>query len=224
MKQMMRLSVSTLVLLACASAHGQFYKLHGASVAVGGFGRFDTPLTSSAIPVNASVPSPIGPLSNSIHDQQQFTTDSAGGLVSLLFHPKPWAGVEMNYSYTHYSERFTFISSPSAYTVTQQISVPTSAHEATGAYAFHPKHLPYQPFVNVGGGAIYFNASPNAAQWRGAGLLEAGFDLKTGSPHIAFRVEGRSLYYRAPTFNSTTLGTHSWRVTSEPVLSAVYRF
>jgi len=212
-----------LFLLAFASAEGQFYKLHGASVSVGGFGRFDTALTSSADPVTATVPSPVGPLTNTISEGQQFTTDSGGGVATLLFHPVAWAGVEMNYSYAHYSERFTFFDTSSPYL--QQVNVPTSSHEATAAYVFHPRHIKYQPFVNIGGGAIYFNASAsNASEWRGAGLLETGFDLPTKSPHIAFRVEGRSLYYRAPNFNTPALSSRSWRVTAEPEISAVYRF
>ena len=41
---------------------------------------------------------------------------------------------------------------------------------------------------------------------------------------LALRVEGRALIYRAPNFNNALLSTRSWRVSSEPSASFVYRF
>ena len=225
MKQVIRYAVPMLLAVSALSAHGQFYRLKGARVSVGGTrGRAVPAANASPSSTSYAASSAIGPLAETISGQQQFTTASAGVLGSLLFHPKPWAGIEVNYSYTHYSERFSYNETPTL-TRAQLVSVPTSAHEATGAYVFHPKHIKFQPFVNVGGGGIFFNPiGQNAGQWRGAGLLETGFDIPTSSPHLAFRVEGRALFYRAPNFNTPLLSSRSWRSTEEPSLSAVYRF
>jgi hypothetical protein len=121
--------------------------------------------------------------------------------------------VEVNYGFTHYSELYNF--NESSVTAGQQIRVPTDQHEATAAYVFHPRHIPFQPFVNIGGGALDFAPASTTNQWRAAGLLEAGFDIPTRNKHLAFRMEGRTLVYRAPNFNTSL---------EEPSLSAVYRF
>ena len=209
--------------LAAVSAQGQFYKLNGATVSVGAMSPFDRSLQSNPNSGSFVIPTPTGGvISTTVSGQQQFTTDSVGFLTSLQFHPRPWAGIEMNYSYSHYSERYAF--NYSAATTSQTVSVPTVAHEATAAYEFHPRHIPFQPFVNVGGGSIDFVPSSGLNQWRGAGLLEAGFDLPTHNPHFGFRIEGRSLYYRAPNFNTPAISTRSWRVDVEPAISTYYRF
>ena len=225
----MKLHLSRILPIAAAlltmQAGAQFYKLHGGSISVGGTGQFSTTLTRSN-PSSGfyNVPSTAGGfLTEDIVDQQQFTTNSAGFVTSLQFHPVPFAGVELNYGFTHYSERFTnlYAASPGTNRVS---NVLTDAHEATAAYQFHPKHIPLQPFVNIGGGAIDFAPQTASNQWRGAGLLEVGFDVPVHFTHIGFRVEGRSLYYRAPNFYTTSLSTRTWRVTEEPSISTYYRF
>ena len=225
MKQAMRilpLVVGIAMIGATAHAHGQFYKLKGGGLALGGDGQFSTIITSSPTTGTYAFPGGPGSLTEQVSKQQQYTTWSAGVLGQLFFHPAPWAGVEVNYGYTHYSERFGYSATSAASPA--QINVPVGMHEATGAYTFHPKHIKFQPFVNIGGGAIYFSPLQNASQWRGAGLVESGFDIPTKSPHLAFRVQGRALVYRSPNFNTPALSTRSWRVTEEPTLSAVFRF
>ncbi len=194
-------------LTAAGSAHAQFYKLHNADVAVGGTGLFTTPLNSDAVTASGT--------------DYQYTTGSAGVIGSLQDHPVSWAGVEVNYGYSRFSERYNYVEPYS--TDRFEVGVPTGMHEATGAYMFHLNIFHLQPFVNIGGGGLYFNPVAAPAQWRGAGLLEAGFDIPV-NPHFGFRVQGRSLYYRAPNFNTPLISTRSWVVTEEPSLSAYMRF
>jgi hypothetical protein len=220
------------LLVGALSAQGQYLKLHRASVSAGGFGQFNTILEQNprSATLNFTTTSPSGitaPATTTVTNQRQDTTWSAGFLTSFQFHPVAWAGVEMNYGYTRYSEEYSY--NPAFSLVGNHVRIPVNEHEATGAYLFHPKHIPFQPFMGIGGGAIDFNpAFPQSThgtnQWRGAGLLEAGFDLPTMTKHIAFRVEGRSLYYRSPNFSTPYLSTRSWRVQTEPVVSAIYRF
>ena len=221
-----------LLFVGALSAQGQYFQLHGGSLSAGGYGQFNTILEQSPRDTNLNYPiaGPNGTTiigTTSVTNQHQDTTWSAGLLTSFQFHPVAWAGIEMNYGYTRYSEQFSYNSGTPL--VGNNVRVPVSEHEATAAYLFHPKHILFQPFMGIGGGAIdvnpaYAQNSGGTNQWRGAGLLEAGFDIPTRSKHIAFRVEGRSLYYRSPNFNTSYLSTRSWRVQSEPVVSAVYRF
>jgi len=216
--------------VTAATAHAQIWTLKGANVSVGGTGQFSTILESN--PNNVS--STASGITTTISNQRQDTTWSAGLVASMQFHPVTWAGIEVNYGYTHYQERFSYNQNQNGVISNPQAKVPTDWHEATAGYLIHPKHIPFQPYMVLGGGAIDFN--PNAIdvypgeqnsgthQWRGAGLLEAGFDIPTRNKHLAFRVAGRSLYYRSPNFSTAAISTRSWRVTSEPTISAVYRF
>ncbi len=207
-------------------AQAQFYKLHGGSISVGATGNYLETLTDNPRPVTFNSVTPNGiTLTNTVSNQQQYNTSSLGFLTSLQFHPVPWAGVEVNYGYQHYQERYSY---NVAGTVARQgTNIPTTTHEATAAYQFHPKHIPFQPFVNVGGGAIDFVPTLGGAnQWRGAGLLETGFDIAMpySQRKLALRIQGRGLFYRAPNFYNSALSTSSWRVSAEPSASFVYRF
>jgi hypothetical protein len=197
--------VLNLCLLATATvaAHSQMYKLHNADVGVSATGQFTTPLTSN------------GPA-------LQQTTTSPGFTFTLRDHPVAWAGIELNYGYTRYSQRYTY-SVVNSSTI-GSASVENNVHEATAAYLFHPHFRKLQPFVGIGGGALDFMPTQGPNQWRGTGLLEAGLDIPTSNPHFGFRVQGRSLIYRAPNFGSSTIASRSWVATSEPSGGVYIRF
>lgn len=225
----LRYTLPAALIAAALTAHAQdvqhphYFHTHGASLSVGGTGQFSTILEQSPSSGAYNVTGPGGALVPiNVTNEQQYTTISTGFLTSLAYHPAPWAGVEFNYGFTHYSERYGY--NYSGVTATQTTRIPTDWHEATSAYQFHPKHIPFQPFVNIGGGAIDFAPRNASNQWRGAGLLEAGFDLPVHYSHIGFRIEGRSLYYRSPNFYQPIISTRSWRVTTQPSISAFYRF
>ena len=226
----LKIVVPALALLAasaCSAQIAHYAKTHGVSVSVGATGNFVTPLTTNPSTQTFNTVSTGGVnITDTISNQSQFITSSPGLLTSFQFHPVAWAGVEVNYGYQHYSERFNY--NVGRTPATQTSSIPTTTHEATAAYQFHPKHIPFQPFVNVGGGAIYFNPTQGggASQWRGTGLVETGFEfaMPYTSRKLALRIQGRGLFYRAPNFNNALLSTRSWRVSSEPSASFVYRF
>ena len=192
----------SLCAVVCLSARAQAYKIHNADVAVGGTGQFTPSITDQT---------------NTPH---QATTDSAGFLLSFRDHPVSWAGIELNYGYSSFSERFTSLASVSLE------SVPLSFHEAIAAYVLHSHRHGIQPFATVGGGALYFNPSPVHVytQLRGTGLVDVGADMLTSNPHFGFRIQGRSLYYRAPNFNNASIATSRWVATVEPSASVFMRF
>ncbi len=224
MMPMLRRTIPALLALSAVSftAQAQYFKTHGATLSVGGTGQFERSLTSDSNYVNFTYPIQNGTNSTQIFNQQQFTTWSAGFVSSLQLHPVAWAGIAVNYGFTHYQERFLY--NYATDNSQGQTRVATDAHEMTAGYLFHPKRIPFQPYVEVGGGAIGFYPTVGSTQFRGAGLLETGFDLPIKNQHIGFRVSGRSLYYRAPNFDTPQLSTRSWRVTMEPAVSAFYRF
>ena len=224
MSKLLRRTLPAVLVLSAVSAAAQdgYLKTHGASLSVGGTGQFSTILESNSGYVTNTYAIPNGTHTDQTFNQQQFTTWSAGFVSSLQFHPKPWAGVALNYGFNHYQERFTYNYTDS--TATGATYVTTDVHEFTGGYLFHPKHIPFQPYLEIGGGALDFTPQTASNQIRGAGLLETGFDLKTKDPHISFRISGRSLYYRAPNFYQPAISTRSWRATEERAVSAVYKF
>lgn len=179
-------------------AHAQVYKLHNADVAVGATGQFTRTITSDSPNV-------------------QQTTDSPGFLLSFRDHPVAWAGVELNYGFTRYSQRYSYGAGLST-------SNPASVHEATAAYLFHPHFKHLQPFVGVGGGALGFRPGVGSDQWRGAGLVETGLDIPTRNRHLGFRVQGRTLFYRAPNFGNSQISSRSWVASVEPSASVYIRF
>lgn len=183
-------SLPMLALLAVAAKMpAQFYKYlpeHGGSISVGATGNFVKPLTTNESPYTFNSVVNGVTLTNTVTNQEQYITSSVGFLTSLQFHPVPWAGVEVNYGYQHYSERYNYNITGRA--GTQVASIPTTTHEATAAYQFHPKHIPFQPFVNVGGGAIDFVPTAGGQnQWRGAGLVETGFEIAMRTPVASLR-------------------------------------
>ena len=194
---------SAALLLATIPASAQFYKIHDADIAVGGTGQFTTSLTSQ---------------SNLPHES---TTDSAGFLVSFSEHPVSFAGIQINYGFSKFSERFSNSGGASL------ADIPVDAHEATGAYLFHPHFRHLQPFIGVGGGVLVFDPSPMngvTSQLRGTGLFEIGTDIPTSNPHLGFRIQGRSLQYRAPNFQNAGISSSRWVATNEPSASVYFRF
>ena len=199
MKMLTRVYAPVCLIMATAgSAHAQFYKLHNVDIGGGAIGQFTTPLTTN----NPTI--------------VQGTNDTLGGMFTVREHPVSWAGVEFNYGYHRFSEYFN--------APTYQARTKTNAHEATVAYLFHPHMRKLQPFVSVGGGAIDFIPSSGQNQWRWTGLVEAGLDIPTSNPHFGFRLQGRSLIYRAPNFKQPNLASKSWVATNEPSLGVWYRF
>lgn len=221
MNPILRRTLPAFLALGALSAQAQYLQTHGASLSVGGTGQFSTILEQNNVPVTVNV-NPNGSTTTQAINQQQTTTWSAGFLTSLQFHPVAWAGVALNYGFNHYTEGFqyTYVNTGSAGTT----NVPVDVHEFTGGYLFHPKRIPFQPYLEIGGGALDFAPGVASSQIRGTGLLETGFDIPTSSKHIAFRVSGRTLIYRAPNFYQPAISTRAWRSTEEPAISAVYRF
>ena len=199
-KRLTRALSLCLVASSALAAHAQFYKLHNVDLGVNAVSPFTTVMT------------------NDLPQTTQGTTDTVGLLVSFKEHPLPWAGIEFNYGYNKYSQRYNGPFPPT--------EVKSYNQEATAAYIFHPHFRRLQPFVALGGGAINFLPQAHAApdMWRATGLLEAGLDIPTHNPHLGFRVQGRALFYRAPNFFNSIISSEDWVATAEPSGGVYFRF
>ena len=225
MKFVLKRVLPVCVLLGAVGASAQFDRLKGATISVSATQVFTTPITSNPSDVSAQIATPTGGvLAETVTNQAQNSTSRPGVLAQFGFHPVSWAGVEVNYQFVQFDEtRFFNYSGPP--TQGEQIRIPVAFHEATASYEFHPKHIKFQPYVNVGGGAVDFLPYLANEQWRAAGLIEVGFDVPVKRyPHLGLRLQGRSLIYRGPNFNNPAISLRSWRSTEEPTAGLVYRF
>lgn len=189
---------------AATTGQAQFYKFHGADVGVAATGQYTTSITSQDFGTNGA------PLPH------QGTTDSPGVLLTLRDRPISWVGVEVNYQYTKFDERFVSGGLPT--------SIATNVHEASAAYLLHLHVRRLSPYVGVGGGALDFIPVTGAnAQWRGTGLVDVGLDLQTHS-RLGFRIGARDLIYRAPNFEMAQLSSSRWVSTEEPYGGVYFKF
>lgn len=188
-----------------------------ADVGVAAAGRFTTSITNQTVQES-------GP-TQGYTEPHQTTTGTVGGLVSLRLHPKSWLGLEANYQYSRYSERF-FVTQPGdpfGGANTPQFAG-TSVHEATGAYLFHVKMHKLKPYVGIGGGMLDFQPPTNFRhQIRGTGLIDVGLDMQTKSP-LGFRIGARDLVYRAPNFYNADLSSSRWVSTEQPYAGVYVNF
>jgi hypothetical protein len=223
-KHLMKILPVVLTVATAMSAHGQattagsgpFYKFHNADVGVAATGQFTTSITDQMI----------GTAGNIL--PHQATSDSPGVLFTLRDHPISWAGVEFNYQYSKFSERF--FRAPRAQglvynpTLNTPINVTTSFHEATGAYLFHVRLRKLQPYIGIGGGGLDFvPTTVDRNQWRLTGLVDLGLDMQTHS-RLGFRIGARDLLYRAPDYYDASLSSSRWVSTEEPYGGVYVKF
>ena len=193
---------SLITTAACAQWYTFGNTLNKGNIGVAATGQYTTSITSQVYGSNGEIL------------PHQATTDSPGVLVNLRFHPVSWAGVEVNYQYTKFQERYfnAATSRPAAF-------LPTNLHEATAAYMIHLKMHHVQPYLGIGGGYTDFTLTDGLRnsnnQWRGTGLVDVGWDMQTRS-RLGFRMGARDLMYRAPNYNNPGLSSSRWVSTEEP--------
>ncbi len=151
-------------------------------------------------------------------------TEGLGLLVNVREHPVSWFGLELNYGYQRYSERFR-----SATTGASIGRLTQDQHEATAGYVFHIKTPGIQPFVTLGGGGLNFRgtkANPQYGnQWRGTYMYEVGFDFVSRShPHFGVRVQEHGLFYKAPDYHVANLRSNGYIHQAMPSAGIFYRF
>lgn len=156
---------------------------------------------------------------------RQDTTSSGGGMVSYRQSPRWWAGYEVNFGETKYSESYQ----QGEYRVNHNTS------EITGAYLLKaPKYRGVVAFLTVGAGAIVISPSsyggpialtPNnpVTQVLPVFVYSLGVEHQFNE-HFGLRLQYRADEYKAPNFKQVSLDTHSLRTTLEPAAGVYYRF
>jgi outer membrane immunogenic protein len=150
-------------------------------------------------------------------------SDAGGALAVYRYHFNQWSAIEVNYSYTRFSQTY----SPSGGSITQ-----ANAQEFTLAYVNSLGTRPsrrIRPFVEAGTGGVIF--SPVAAgstvggltQDRAVLLVGAGVDWRA-IRRVSLRLGYRGLVYKAPDFSVPAQVTNATTIMSEPYLGVVVRF
>lgn len=182
-----------------------YWQTHGFDLAASASGRYQQDVTTQ----QPAVTSP---------------TEGVGLLVNVREHPVPWFGLELNYGFHHYSERFS-----SAATGASLGRLDQDQHEATAGYVFHFRAPGIQPFITLGGGGLNFRstkANPQYGnQWRGTYMYEVGFDFVSRShPHFGVRIQEHGLFYKAPDYHVDSFRSNGYIHQAMPSAGVFYRF
>ncbi|HEY0794149.1 MAG TPA: outer membrane beta-barrel protein [Acidisarcina sp.] len=163
---------------------------------------------------------PTSSVNNGVHEKG---SDAVGVTGAFRYSFARYAAFEFNYGHARTTEDFT--------STAMRSTVHTGVHEVTGAYVLNlPTHNRMQGFVLGGAGTLQFNPitkgttiAGTQSQSKPTLLLGAGVNYRL-SPHVALRLQYRSLLYALPSFKVEALRTNGFQAASEPSLGVVYRF
>jgi opacity protein-like surface antigen len=157
----------------------------------------------------------------------QTSTISGGFLASYRYMVTPRSALEVNYGWAHNSQKF----STGVLGYYSPVYVHTRQQEMTGAYVYTRNYRNFNPFVEIGIGAlIYTPLSDYGTQQLDlkqntnvGGLAGAGLAYEI-SPSFDIRLEYRGFLAKAPTFNSPTFKTNRYEWSSIPAIGIAYHF
>lgn len=164
--------------------------------------------------------------SNSAPVVRQDSTLGAGLYLGYRYLLTPSSGLEANYSYSHFTQKFSYAG--------ENGRVYTGFQEATGAYVHTFNFRRWNPFLEAGGGMVFF--TPNRAksnvydtqQGHGLTVLFGGGIAYELSPSWDLRVQ-----YRAQLLSSYNFGLSSSPynftvgrryIMSQPAVGLAYHF
>lgn len=145
----------------------------------------------------------------------QDASNTLGALVTIRYTKSPLLGVEANYSYSRFTEKY------SGYIVG---GAQTNASEYTVGYVAHgPTLLGLQTFASGGVGTIAFRPTPFGGQGlparaRLAFYYAVGLEQPVFSSHFGVRAQFRQIFYKAPDFDQNYLTINQRTFTSEPAI------
>lgn len=157
---------------------------------------------------------------------KQNSTLGAGLYVGYRYLLTPNGAIEANYSYSHFTNKFV-TSSASA-------RIATGLQEATAAYVRTIPFKRFNPFIEVGGGMLFFtpigsrSTSYDTEQSYEPTVLFGGGIAYELSPSWDFRVQYRGQYFKSTNFglsnspNNFTVGRRY--IMSQPAIGFAYHF
>jgi outer membrane immunogenic protein len=191
------------LILSAMTAFGQESRQ---DVSVSAFGEVSPDVTGNAVHMSA--------------------TNTIGFLGSYRYLVTPRSGLELNYGFAQNSNKYVTSFIPSGRVHTRQM-------EVTGAYVFNMTFKRFNPFAEIGVGAMFFtpikdNLTNNLdakSNTRLGGLFGAGVAYEI-SPSFDIRLQYRGFLQKAPDFSVTNedFKTNRWEVLSTPAVGVAYHF
>ncbi len=165
----------------------------------------------------------IEPFVSSSTDVKVSANRGLGALISYRFMLTPRGAVEANYGYTQNSIHYK---APSL-----DNKVNTRLQEVTAAYVYNFNFHNFNPFVELGGGALMWGNIRNIgtttldvkSQTTIVGLGGAGLAYEI-SPSFDVRLEYRAIFSKVPNFGYTSFNTNKYYIVNNPVIGVAYHF
>ena len=155
---------------------------------------------------------------------QKNTTTTLGLLASYRYMLTPRSALELNYGYAQNTQKYAVFGKNNG-------GIHTLQQEFSGAYVYNLNFRNFNPFAEVGVGAIIFHPlldegtyqldakqSTNIGALFGAGLA---YEI---SPSFDIRAEYRGFLVKTPNFGLDTFKTNRYEVVSTPSIGIAYHF
>lgn len=168
-----------------------------------------------------------GPVKNNTQPASTVSIDpskTVGVLINVRYTFKPLVGLEFNYGYARYNQKFTGVSGTPGV-----LGVQNNAKEYTFGYVAHLHQFAgVTPFVSAGAGTTAFRPTTNGGQGlltqaRATYYYAAGADASFGT-HFGVRAQFRQKFYLAPDFGQNYLTILKHTNTIEPGIGFYFRF
>ncbi len=166
----------------------------------------------------------LGPKVNGSGAVYETASNTAGILASYRFLLTPHSGLELNYSF---AQNTRYYQCCGIYT---ENPIHVRAQEATVAYVFGLNFKNYNPFIEAGGGGIFYTPILNGtytldskSQTAIAGLLGGGVAYEI-SPSFDIRLTYRTLIDKTPDLKLTRFSTNRYEFVQMPSIGIAYHF
>jgi outer membrane immunogenic protein len=169
------------------------------------------------------------PTIHGANDVVQSSTGALGLLMSYRYMLTPKSALELNYGFAQNNQKYFDASNLTNYRIHSR------QQEFSAAYVYSLNFKRFSPFVEAGGGAMFFTPVLDA----GTGLLNTKITKGIGglfggglayelSPSFDIRVEYRGFLLKAPSFGenggSLDLNVNRYEVISIPAIGVAYHF
>lgn len=155
---------------------------------------------------------------------RQNATTSLGILASYRYMLTPHSALEANYNFAQNSTKFVTSSLPN-------VRVHTRNQELSVAYVYSVNFRNFNPFAEVGVGAMLFSPIQDFGSTQfdtkrntGIGALVGAGVAYELSPSFDVRAEYRAFVVKAPDFGVANFKTNRYEVVSTPAIGVAYHF
>jgi outer membrane immunogenic protein len=167
------------------------------------------------------------PTIHGANDVVQSSTGALGLLMSYRYMLTPKSALELNYGFAQNNQKFL-------YQGITNYRIHSRQQEFSAAYVYSLNFKRFNPFVEAGGGAMFFTPVLDAGTERldtkltkGIGALFGGGLAYELSPSFDIRVEYRGFLVKAPFFGENgalNLDVNRFEVISTPSVGVAYHF